>query len=719
MASINYYAGISMNGSNIEMNKNQLLQPVIETGTGLPTTGNSVVGQMFYDNTTNLMYFFNGTAWIEMDGSGSGVSSLTIANAGVNAGGIDTSLVIDATTSANTLQPMQFGGSANIGMVPDASGGTDSGKFLKGDGTWETPVGAYTSWKLQASTGTEFSVVDGATVSFAVSSGSGITTAVSNPTGIVGLLQISMDVSSLTTAVPLATDFIAFSDESETDDPTRKVTIANLLSLAPQGDITKVTPSIENDELGIVIVNPDGPIPEVGFSVVALAAASAVASTDQLLLVSGTGQNSTNKKVSVSDLVAAGDTTYALESTTAAANFVAIKLDASSGAAGDSNVNFKQASDNNVTLTRIANGDIELGFSNNIDIGGTLEVANSSTFIGAVTMEDFLNMEASIFMDDNKITSLADGTSSGDAVNLGQVQSLVAGVGIFRGGYDASTGLTTDLSPNGAINGASNIATDLGDFYAVTVSGTQLGLTLEPGDLIFANVAIAASSSPANSAFTVVQSGQSVATAAATDNGAVKGIAGFDSATFTVSGTGWVQSVVYSGTSNIGVVPSGGDATKFLRGDGTWVVPTNSGGTITSVVQSGADSLLGISVNTIGTEATVGLNINGLAALGAAPSTGDTLPIFDLTASPSINRKVTVQNLTNAHQRDTTFSGTLSAYGSITHGLGSFDVIVQLYDETSFKTIYMDIERDSVNTVVLSGSGTFPGDVKVLVTKIG
>ena len=717
MASINYYAGISMNGSNIEMNKNQLLQPVIETGTGLPATGNSVVGQMFYDNTTNLMYFFNGTAWIEMDGSGSGVSSLTIANAGVNAGGVNTSLVIDATSSANTLQPMQFGGSANIGMVPDASGGTDSGKFLKGDGTWETPIGAYTSWKLLASTGTAFDVVDGATVSFAVSSGSGITTAVSNPTGSVSLLQISMDVSSLTTAVPLATDFIAFSDESATNDPTRKVTIANLLSLAPQGDITKVTPSIENDELGIVIVNPDGPIPEVGFSVVALAAASAVASTDQLLLVSGTGQNSTNKKVSVSDLVAAGDTTYDLISTTAAANFVAIKLDASSGAAGDSNVNFKQASDNNVTLTRIANGDIELGFSNNIDIGGTLEVANSSTFIGAVSMEDTLTMEASIFMDDNKITSLADGTASGDAVNLGQVQALVAGVGIFRGGYDANTGLTTDLGAgNGAINGASNIATDLGDFYAVTVAGTQLGLTLEPGDLIFANVAIAASSSPANSAFTVVQSGQSVATAASTDNAAVKGIAGFDSATFTVSGTGWVQSVVYSGTSNIGVVPSGGDATKFLRGDGTWVVPTNSGGTITSVVASTSTEKLGISVTTASTTATVGLDIDSLTAYSSVDS-ADELVTYSINDDE--NKKVTVQNLTNAHQTATTFSGTLTAYGSITHGLGSFDVMVQLYDETSFKTIYMDIERDSVNTVVLSGSGTFPGDVKVLVTKIG
>ncbi len=40
--------------------------------------------------------------------------------------------------------------------------------------------------------------------------------------------------------------------------------------------------------------------------------------------------------------------------------------------------------------------------------------------------------------------------------------------------------------------------------------------------------------------------------------------------------TAVVTSVAYSGEGNIGHVPTGGDNTKFLRGDGTWVVPTDT-----------------------------------------------------------------------------------------------------------------------------------------------
>ena len=139
--------------NSVDFNKNQIIAPAIESLATAP--GTPVEGQMYFDSTAldKTMYFWNGTSWIEMDGTGSGVASLAIAAAGTNAGGINTSLVIDATTPANTLQPMQFGGSANIGMVPDASGGTDSVKFLKGDGTWATPTDTDTTYEFDLAAG--------------------------------------------------------------------------------------------------------------------------------------------------------------------------------------------------------------------------------------------------------------------------------------------------------------------------------------------------------------------------------------------------------------------------------------------------------------------------------------------------------------------------------------------------------------------------------------
>jgi hypothetical protein len=134
----------------------------------------------------------------------------------------------------------------------------------------------------------------------------------------------------------------------------------------------------------------------------------------------------------------------------------------------------------------------------------------------------------------NKIINLATGTAATDAVNLGQVELLVAGVGVFQGSYNAATNTP-------ALEGASNVALDQGDYFVVSVSGTFLGEALEPGDFIFANNAIAANSTPALSNYTVVQADDNIAGAGATDGATQKGVAGFDSENFTVSSNGWVQ----------------------------------------------------------------------------------------------------------------------------------------------------------------------------------
>ena len=197
-------------------------------------------------------------------------------------------------------------------------------------------------------------------------------------------------------------------------------------------------------------------------------------------------------------------------------------------------------SGNNITTT------------NDLTVGGELTVSGTgqSSFAGQVTVP-------------------ATPSASTDAASKGYVLSQVGGVGKFQGGYNASTN-----SP--ALTGGSNVALDQGDFYVVTTDGTFFSDTVEVGDFIFANNAIAASSTPSASDYTTVLADQNIAGAGSTDGATEKGVAGFDSDMFTVTANGWVQSKIYGGTTSIGIVPTGGSSTTFLRGDGTWVTPTNT-----------------------------------------------------------------------------------------------------------------------------------------------
>jgi len=95
------------------------------------------------------------------------------------------------------------------------------------------------------------------------------------------------------------------------------------------------------------------------------------------------------------------------------------------------------------------------------------------------------------------------------------------------------------------------------------------------------------------------------------------------------SPTGAVELTInkYAGTDNVGYVPQGGSATTFLRGDGTWVTPTDTNTTYTA----------GDGLDLTGTEFSTDLKANGglvieateLAVdLGASAITG-TLAVAD------------------------------------------------------------------------------------------
>ncbi len=175
-----------------------------------------------------------------------------------------------------------------------------------------------------------------------------------------------------------------------------------------------------------------------------------------------------------------------------------------------------------------SSGTVTVGLPDDVTITGELTVSGTgqSSFGGQVTVP---------------ATPVADT----DAASKGYVLEQVSGVGSFQGGYNANTN-----SP--ALTGASNVAVGQGDFYVVTVDGSFFTENVEVGDFIFANSDIAANSNPSLSDYTVVIADQNIAGEGATDGATEKGVAGFNSAFFSVTANGFV-SADYATSSAAGV----------------------------------------------------------------------------------------------------------------------------------------------------------------------
>ena len=181
-----------------------------------------------------------------------------------------------------------------------------------------------------------------------------------------------------------------------------------------------------------------------------------------------------------------------------------------------------------------------------IDLTDDVIIVDDLTVGGVITQSQTLetnSFASELDMNNTKLLNVKTGTAGTDGVNLGQVESLVAGLGSFQGGYDATNNPGTP-----ALTGSSNVAIGNGDFYVVTAPGvitfsdTPTGdATLEVGDFIFANTNIAINSNPPSTSFTLVIADANVAGVGATDGATEKGVAGFDSAHFTATANGWIQ----------------------------------------------------------------------------------------------------------------------------------------------------------------------------------
>ena len=648
MAGINYYADILMIGSDIQMNKNELQLPVIDNEATAPSS--PVEGQMYFDTTAGdkTMYFYNGTAWVEMDGSGSGVSSFKAT---------DGTFIDFAPNALST-------GAINLTGDLSATGTPNANTFLRGDNVWATPSGSYTSWTLGATTGSDNEIEDGDDVD------------------IVGTSGIATSIATVGAKSTVTVDL------SDTAVTPGSYTYASL-TVDQQGRLT--------------------------------AASSGTAPVTYTLPVSAGGGNS-----------------------------AIVTLDASSGT--DSTVTF------NGTTGQIAisestgnNGSITVGLPNDVVIAGDLTVSGGDITLGGT----------------GRIQGIDTVTAGTDAASKAYVDGLVTGGLTFKDGFNAGSG-AIDGGGN-LTTGGSRVAISVGDYYVVTTGGSFYGsVTLDDGDSVICKQDAAAGTSDIND-WVIVQSDEGVSQFSSNSLGGNSSGQAITSQTASV-GSVTVQSFAYNGGSNIGHVPPSGTNTTFLRGDGNWVTPTNTG--ITSIAATTDGDSLGVSNTLInngtltlewqgntasyvrgdgslatfptipqgditdvlpatqsdergiivtatgGPQPKVGLDIKGTANLGSAPATGDELIIYDVSADTNV--ALTIANLASAIQGNNGYATTITAWGgTTTHNLGTYDVNVQLYDNTTKETIYADIDRTTTNAIVVDGNGAVPtGGVRVLVSKI-
>jgi trimeric autotransporter adhesin len=720
---IKFLSNVDIQGS-LTLNDNQLTNFVVENLTSDPSFSNSFVGRLYYNNSatpgtlkvcvevnsgTNVATYvsLDSTDGVNTFSSGDGTASTGAAitanssatggvtanvfayNGGTNigyvpSGGGNTTflrgdgtwvvptnsggtvtgvsgtapIVSDGSSTTPTISISAFGGAdgtsaGSKGAVP-APAATDNVKFLRGDGTFATPSGSYTSWTLAGSTGST-AISDGDTATF--SGGTYITTA-----EVSGTLTITHDATSR-------------NDTSSTDTVNSGETFTKVDSIT---------------------TNATGHVTAINLETITMGAFDDYGSWTLA------GDGGTSQTISSGNTATiAGGTN--IGTTASATDTVTVNLDDSITLSGDLEVQGGDITTSAATTTFTIKDDeasaltfSSSGSANLLKLDTTASEGVSVTGLfsvsGAATLTGGFSAGAESAMGSNKITGLATGTATGDATNLGQVQALVAGVGVFQGAYDASTN-----SP--ALSGASNVALTTGDYFVVSVDGTNSVLgVLEVGDLIFANNDITASSSPAISNYTVVRQDANIAGANTTDATTEKGVSGFDSAFFDVSVNGWVQ----------------------IKADGIPLGTNTSGDYVATIAASTVAGDEGISTTGTGESAAgvIGLDITGLTDIGTSIAATDEFVVYNGTNNLKVDYSTIASNVHDSGKFSDTYPTSDNNTWTVTHGLGTTQVLVQTWLETGGQAVYIDFVRTDANNVSFTASSTITADtIRVLVTK--
>jgi hypothetical protein len=534
--------------NSVDLNQNQLIKAAIESQPNDTAAGTGVDGQLYYDTTLDKVKVWTGTAWESISGDITGV----IPSA------VNAAKGISVTSQSG---PIPVVGLDIVGLTALGAPALDDSLVIYDLSTTTNKkltiadIIGTSSWKLEGDGANPQTIVNGDTVDF------------------VGDTYITATASS-----PSANNFKVNFDHNDT---TRTDTALPAAGTSPGYSGTF-------DVVNSVSTNATGHVTAINVNSITLPAEL----DEKYTLPTAVGEATTQPLSGKIQLTGSTDGIVSTVNFVGTTNRIKVAGAAPVSAVGD--ITFDLTDD--VTIV------------DNLTVGGVIsqiQTGETNTLSSPLDMGGTTGTPAP-----NKILNVATGIDATDGVNLGQVELLVAGIGVFQGGYNA----TTDPGVP-EISGAANVKLDQGDYFVVshdgdiTFSGTTTtgvnsgalanstalvlaaantdvavgmdvtgtgvppGITIltvtnstnfvlssaitiantttltfsdkvvsvEVGDFIFANADIAAASDPAASEYTIVQSDANIAGAGATDGATEKGVAGFDSASFDVSASGWVQ----------------------------------------------------------------------------------------------------------------------------------------------------------------------------------
>lgn len=626
--------------NSIDFNKNELFNAKIQNEINDAAAGTPVDGQLYYNTTDDKLKVGEGGSWVALQSSADTNTTYDLTATGSGNGTSTVNLVASNPSSTDSIL-FTGGGTASVTRSGSTITITTNDQY---DGTVTSVAASHAGNAFTAGIGGTATInpsvditMNGSSSQYINGAGNLVTfpsipqgdiTAVSAGAGLQGggtsgSVSLAVDYSGANNIIDSAPDgtTIVAADkilyEDATDSTVKEIAVSSLIALAPQGDITNVSttsPITGGGSSGSVNISHASQSDTETTDTATLSFGGTFdAYTD--VTTNATG-HVTGHEVTTFTLPANPNTntTYQLKVGAGGSNTAKVELDANSGT--DTSITVSGTSNEiQVTETAGAGGTIFVGLPNDVTIASDLTVGDNITMTGGVLSVTGTGSFT------GQLSVPVTPTAAGSAASKSYVDSTLAGSGalIFQGGYNAATN-----SPDLDSNPSSSIKQ--GWTYAVTTAGQFFGETVEDGDLL-----IAESDAPTALAnWTVVQNNIGVATAGSSDGATTKGIAGFNSAHFNVTSNGWVSSDIYSGGSTLGIVPSGGGSTTFLRGDGSWVTPTNTN------TQRAAGTGLSLSGNTINA------NVDGTQSVAANASSSTSSRTYKVQVDSGDNLVVNV-----------------------------------------------------------------------------